>query len=67
MEIHASCHLILAELGPNYLLLLNVNQDEVHQISRTASGLALGKQNPASGWRSGTGSLVSVELALDLY
>lgn len=45
MEIHASCHLISAELGPNYLLLLNVNQDEVHQISRTASGLALGKQN----------------------
>lgn len=55
------------ELGPNSLLLLNVNQDEIHQISRIASGLVLGKQNPESGWRSGTGSLVSVELATDLY
>lgn len=55
------------ELGQNSLLLLSVNQDEIHKISRIASGLELGEQDPESGWRSGTGSLVSVELAPDLH
>lgn len=64
MEIYAFCHFI--ELGPNSLLLLNVNQDESTKLAELILYQPLvNKPQNLSGDQAD--SLVSVELVSDLH